>query len=318
MHFWHGFTNDLFVMPIDITIKYAELPNGLTYFYQHWIPQSPPALVVYVHGLGDHIGRYQHLVNRLANDGLAVALYDQRGHGRSEGRRGHVGRFSDWVEDLAGFVQFSASAVPPDTPLFLIGQGLGALVAINYVLTHAVNVGGLVTISAALKPMVRIPGWKRRAGEKVARFLPWLTLEDGVRPSDLTREISEVEAVAGDSLYHTRVSLAAGQEIERYVALLGGVPHRMHEPFLMLAGTGDRISDPQASSWFTARAQSLDKGCKIYDGMYHDLLHDIGWEVVLGDLESWILDRAGLTVPSEQYRLSGRGETWQNISRVRR
>ena len=86
----------------------------------------------------------------------------------------------------------------------------------------------------------------------------------------------------------------------------------------MLAGTGDKISDPQASSWFTARAQSRDKCCKIYDGMYYDLLHDIGREGVLGDLEGWMLERAGPTAPSEQYQLSGRGEAWQNVSRAQR
>jgi len=304
---------------MDISIKYATLPNGLQCFYQHWIPENPVALVVYVHGLGDHIGRYSRFVTSLTKEGLAVALYDQRGHGRTEGRRGHVDRFGQWVEDLAAFVQFSSSAVAQETPVFLVGQSLGALVAINYVLTHAAKISGIVTVSAALHPTVKIAGWKRRVATKLSAVAPWMTIETGVRFLDLARELTEVEALARDPLFHTRLSIAAGLEIERNIGLVGGMPHRLHEPLLMLAGTADRVCDPQASSWFTARASSIDKNCKVYDGMCHDLLHDTGWQDVATDVRNWISERARqISAHSGQYHLGGRIEVWQDDSHVQR
>ena len=125
---------------MNISIKYARLPNERVCFYQHWIPSDPRALIVFIHGLGDHIGRLSPFVSRMTKKGFACALYDQQGHGRSDGRRGHVESFSDWVNDLAGFVQFSQTTVPVETPLFLVGQSLGALIGINFLLTHTVPV----------------------------------------------------------------------------------------------------------------------------------------------------------------------------------
>ncbi|MBN1283531.1 MAG: lysophospholipase [Proteobacteria bacterium] len=306
-------------MPMDIAIKYTRLQNRLTHFYQHWMPADPLALVVYVHGLGDHIGRYSRLVTSLTSANLAVALYDQRGHGRSDGRRGHVEGFGNWVEDLAAFVQFSAERQRPEIPVFIVGQSLGALVAINYVLTHATRVAGLVTISAALHPTVTIPRWKRGLATRLKPIAPWMSIDSGVRIPDLTSVVPEVEALSSDPLFHTRLSISAGLEIERNVGLIGGMPHRIHEPLLMLAGTADRICDPQASSWFTARASSIDKGCKVYEGMRHDLLHDHGWEEALLDIRDWIAERAGMIAAhGGQYHLGGRIEVWQNVSHGQR
>ncbi len=306
-------------MPMNISIKYATFSGGIKHFYQHWIPADPQALVVYVHGLGDHCGRYSRLVQAFSDAGIAVAMYDQRGHGLSEGRRGHVERFNEWVEDLAAFVQFSSSAVSIETPIFIVGQSLGALVSINYVLTHAARIAGLVTISAALQPTVNIPGWKRKIATRLNAVAPWFTIQNGVKFADLTMEVEEVEALVRDPLFHTRLSIAAGLEIERNVGLVGGMPHRLHEPLLMLAGTADRVCDPQASSWFTARASSVDKACKVYDGMSHDLLHDHGWQEVARDMRDWISERARMiSAHGNQYHLGGRIEVCQDASHAQR
>jgi alpha-beta hydrolase superfamily lysophospholipase len=302
-------------MLMDIAIKFEKFPSGLVHFYQHWIPKDPPACVVFVPGLGDHIGRYSRLVDSLSGAGLAVALYDQRGHGLSEGRRGHVARFADWVDDLYNFVQFTYTRIPQDTPLAIAGQGLGALIGINFVLAHALPVCGVVAVSPWLKPFARTPDWRRRAHARMSRFVPWMTVGDGIRPADLTRDVSEVELISADPLFHGRMSLRAAQEIERNVGLIGGMPHRLHEPLLMLAGTADRVCDPQAASWFTARSSSADKDCRIYDGMYHDLLHDAGWQTVVADMTRWICERAGLAEgANDQLELGSRGEVWQNVS----
>ena len=144
-------------MPIDISIKYARLPNGLVYFYQHWVPENPKALVVFVHGFGDHCGRHDAFLKRMVSEGFACAAYDQRGHGRSEGKRGHVDAFADWVEDLGSFINFSLSKVPDGTPIILVGYSMGALISVEYILTNAQPVAGMVSIAGAFAPVLRIP-----------------------------------------------------------------------------------------------------------------------------------------------------------------
>lgn len=302
-------------MPMTIAIKYARLPHGLVYFYQHWMPERPRALVVFLHGLGDHIGRYGAFVARMTGAGFACALFDLRGHGRSGGRRGHVERFADWVEDLAGFIPFSQTNLPPETPLFLVGTSLGALIGINYLLLHAGPVEGMVALSAAIAPTVDIPAWKREVARRAARFLPIWAIDDGVRIDDLTRDAGERAVLEADPFFHRRVTIGAAQEIERNLELVMAMPHRIHTPMLMLAGEEDRVCDPDGTRRFAMRLSSPDKGCRCYPGMAHDLLHDLGHEEVLADIETWIGERSDVRAAADrQFTLSRRETLWEDVS----
>lgn len=302
-------------MSMTIAIKYARLPHGLIYFYQHWIPKRPRALVIFVHGLGDHIGRYSVFVSRMAQAGFGCAMFDQRGHGRSEGRRGHIERFADWVNDIAGFVQFSEIGVPEGTPLFIVGYSLGALIGINYVLMHALPVDGMVTLSAAIVPTVGIPTWKKKIGKKIARFFSELSIDNGINIADLTHDEKERAALEADSFFHRRITLGAAGEIERNLELVMAMPHRLHLPMLMLAGAKDRICDPEGTRRFAMRLSSTDKRYRIYPGMSHDLLHDVGWENILEDIISWISERADKRPKaSRQIALHRREILWEDVS----
>lgn len=304
-------------MPVNITARFARLPHGLEYYYQHWIPENPRALIVFVHGLGDHIGRYSRIVNRFVELQCACALFDQRGHGQSEGKRGHVNRFADWVDDLASFVHFSRSEVSPDIPVFIIGSSLGAVISINFLLTHATPISGMVTLSAALAPTIQIPEWKEKLGQRLARFLPQFTIDNGIRIEDLTRDEAELAALAGDKLFHRSVTLGAGQEILQNISLTNNLAFRIHAPFLMLAGEGDRVCNPAATVSFSKSLSSSEKTYHIYPGMYHDLLHDVGKEQVIEDVAGWTMEMLRRTAPlGKQYALNRRETIWENVSQL--
>jgi acylglycerol lipase len=302
-------------MSVDITVKYARLPNGLVYHYQHWIPQDPIALVVIVHGLGDHIGRFGKLVQRLTAEGLACALYDQRGHGRSQGRRGHVERFMDWVDDLASFVHFSASMVPEGLPAFILGHSLGGLIGINYLLVHALPIDGMVAVAPALRPTVRVPAWKIKWYARLARFFPEVAVANGIRFSDITNDPDAVAALAKDPLFHQRLTLWGGLEILRNLERLHEYPHRIHVPMLVLTGSEDRVVDPRETERFFEQLASEDKQYRCYPGMYHDLFHDVGGGEVLDEIALWIADRARHAAPRDrQYHLHRRETIWEDAS----
>lgn len=268
-----------------------------------------------VHGFGDHIGRYGHLVSRLAGAGLACALFDLRGHGRSEGRRGHVDRFVDWVNDLASFIHFSETRVPEGTPLFIIGVGVGALIAINYILTHLTPVEGIVAISAALRPRVQIPKWKRWMVKKAVGLVPTMSIDNGIALADLTRDEAELSSLSSDSLFHRRITIGTALEIEKNLELIVAMPCRIHLPMFMLVGGDDRICDPHGTRQFALHLSSSEKVCQIYPNMYHDLLHDMGREKVLEDVEKWIFSRVQEPLSSNRQVLLTRRKTlWENVS----
>lgn len=305
-------------MSIDISIKYARRPGGLVYFYQHWIPADPKALVVFMHGFGDHCGRHDDFIKRIVTNGFACATFDQRGHGRSEGRRGHVDSFADWVEDLGSFIDFSLSKVPDGTPLILAGYSMGALICVEYILTNAQPVAGMVSIAGAFAPVMRVPKWKRRIAERLKGVVPTLAMDTGVARVDLTRDATELEALSQDSLFHSRVTLRSGREIQSKLALLGAIPQRIFTPMLLVTGSADRVCDPEGTLWFAGRLASVDKHFKIYDGMYHDMLHDIGREEVMDDIAGWIATRAADARGTvEQFSLKQGDGIWENVSRPR-
>lgn len=302
-------------MLIDISIRFARLPHGRVYFYQHWLPADPKALVVFLPGLGDHCGRYSELSRQMVENGFAFATYDQRGNGQSEGPRGHLEKFSELVEDLASFVNFSLARVPEGTPLFVMGQSLGAVVAINYLLTHAQPVTGMLLLSPAFVPQIRIPKWQRKIGARLHRILPRLTVSHRVGREAFTRDQEELAKLNGDTLFHDRISIAAGREIFSNLELTGGFPSRIHIPMFLAAGSADSVCDPRATRWFADRLSSVDKQCRMYDGMYHDLLHDIGREIVAADIAEWIRARAAeVKIPKDRYLLKRGEELWENVS----
>lgn len=304
-------------MSMDAVIKFARSPNGRLYFYQQWIPQNARALVIFVHDLGDHIGRYGHLTSRLTQLGFAFALYDQRGHGRSEGPRGHAGRFADLVNDLAGFVRFSRQALPDGTiPLFIVGYGLGALVGLNYLLVNAAQVSGFVSLSASIRHLEEGFGGRLGRFKGLARLWPSLPLTAHPFAAErLLRDPQEIANLGNDPYFHRRVTLGTICEIERRLELVMAMPHRINMPMLMLAGSEDRICDPEGTRHFCMRLSSVDKQYHIYPGMYHDLLHDVGWERVLEDIESWIEGHAqAVPARGRQFLLDRRDSLWENVS----
>ncbi|MFC1874150.1 alpha/beta fold hydrolase, partial [Chloroflexota bacterium] len=73
----------------------------LNLFYQGYLPiGEPKAILLTVHGLAEHGGRYMNVVDYFVPRGYAVYSFDQRGHGQSEGMRGYVEKFSYYIDDL--------------------------------------------------------------------------------------------------------------------------------------------------------------------------------------------------------------------------
>src|SRR4030065_149959 len=110
--------------------------NGLKFFYKVWSPDFPPkAALIIIHGVGEHIDRYKNLVDALVPAGYLLTGYDQRGHGRSEGQRGHINSWNEYREDLRIFLAL-AGKLAPGLPLFLYGHSQGSLEVLEYILHY--------------------------------------------------------------------------------------------------------------------------------------------------------------------------------------
>ncbi len=278
----------------------ALSPEGLSYYYHMLVPDEPLALVVLVHGIGSHAGHLDALVERLTGVGFACALYDQRGHGQSDGTRGYIGHFSEYVYDLSCFVHFATTKFSQDLPVFLIGQSMGGLVALSYLLTHVTPITGLVTLSAALEPTLRISELKKRIGLFLARFFPKLSIKSGLPREWLSRDPNMQAASRNDPFCHSRLTLWGGKEMQAQVDYIKRLAGHLSIPALLLSGSDDKIINPNGTRKLAMRMRSSECTCKIYPGMLHDLVTDINHEQVFHDVIEWLLGQVARQMSPEE------------------
>jgi len=275
-------------MEMNVEMKFTKLANGFQCYYQHWFPENPKALLVMIHGVGDHAGRFNEFVSFLGCRGYACALYDQRGHGLSEGKRGHFSSFEQLLEDLDTFINFTQGIVGKELPLILVGGSLGGLVAFNYLVDHQEKAQGMIAASAAIYPTIPLKGWEKRVVRAVGKAFPSFTIHNKLLWDNMMNDPDEKKSLIDDKLFHRRISFGAAIEIEKRLEYVMTLPHRIYVPSLMLAGSGDQICASQGTRDFTDRLSSSEKECIIYDGMLHDILHDTGRKQVMEDVDGWL------------------------------
>jgi acylglycerol lipase len=262
--------------------------GNLDLYCQRWLPSlSPKAILLVVHGLAEHSGRYSNLADYFAPKGYAVYSYDQRGHGRSEGSRCYVRRFSEYIEDLDRFVGMVRNEHEKEK-IFLIGHSMGATVAVAHAVRHKGKISGLLLSGAALK----VSSTASSALVVMAGILSLLLPKIGVTVLDastLSRDKTVVDAYVKDPLvYRGRICARTGAEL---IKTMRELPPRMHEielPLLIMHGTADRLSDPEGSRMLFGQSGSKDKVLKLYEGFYHEIFNEPKKEQVFVDMESWL------------------------------
>lgn len=266
--------------------RFAGAAGGQIY-WQGWVPEGEAAgVVVLVHGLAEHGGRYAHVGRRLAAEGYASYVADHRGHGRSDGVKGNIDRMSDVVTDLETMIR-SAAGRHPGASLFLFGHSMGGLVALSYLVGRPAELRGAI-LSASALDIDAGPAVQRRAARVLSAVAPNL----GVIQLDATavsRDPEVVRAYDADPLnYRGKTRVRTGAEM---LAAIEGVKAGLGSltlPLLILHGTADRLTAPSGSRLLADRAGSADVTLKLYDGWYHELHNEPEQETVFADIVRWL------------------------------
>ncbi|MFQ5746277.1 MAG: alpha/beta hydrolase [Gemmatimonadota bacterium] len=270
---------------------YLDGVGGLRLFYRAWEITDARGKILLVHGLGEHSGRYRQVASVLNGAGFNVYGLDLRGHGRSQGRRGHVRRFEHLLQDVDRLRRRVCGAKPCGDPVFLLGHSLGGLVALRYMREFACrSLCGAVIVAPFVEIRMPVPGWKLALGRLADRFVPALTLDNGLRREKLFREEDEREAYRTDPLVHRRISARLWAEMRRAAEALRG-PDTGEAHLLFQVPGDDRIVNSRAA---LALASELGEGSEVreYPEAYHDLYHDPLRESALRDAAAWIADRS--------------------------
>jgi len=263
--------------------------DGSRLVLRDWIPSRQAAtetqrpLVLIVHGLGEHSGRYARVATRLNAAGYAVRAYDQYGHGESSGSRGGLAQDLQLVEHL-GEVAAATQASRPGTNFVLLGHSLGGLVVASAVARGLVTPSLLVLSSPALA--VKMAVWQRAAVQWLPRLAPNLTLGNGLDPRILCHDPQVVADYIADPLVHDRICARLGA----FVALEGervrAAASDWSVPTLLLYAGNDLAVDPSGSREFAALAPRDVLQAQCFASMYHEIFNEPDAEPVFTALET--------------------------------
>ncbi len=243
-------------------------------------------VVLLVHGLGEHAGRYEALAQRLNDWGFAVRGYDHFGHGESGGARGALSHPDRLVDDLGDIVESTRTRTPDGLPLLLLGHSLGGLVAASYVAAHPKAVDGLVLSSPALA--TRMTAFQKFLLGVLRDIAPNLRLGNGLRARYLSHDTDVVDAYRSDPLVHDRISARLAAFIaDAGPRVLAQAP-AWEVPTLLLYAGQDLLVDPRGSRQFAAAAPPQVVTSVCFDDLYHEIFNEADPEPVLECLRRWV------------------------------
>ncbi len=267
--------------------------DGVELCQKTWLPDGEPrAVVLLVHGLFDHGGRYAELAEELNRHEYAVYAVDLRGHGKSAGERAWVRRFDDFIDDSQRFLQH-VRACQPGKPVFLLGHSMGGAIVALWAIQRKPPVRGVILSAAATSVGGRVFPVLRHLAALLSLLAPRLRLiRMGAR--NLSRDPAVVEDFRNDPLvFHGRFPVRIGAEILAAARQIHDRAAALELPVLILHGTGDVTTDPAGSRHLFDAASAADKTLKLYDGLYHDLLHEPERRQVTADVIGWLDERSG-------------------------
>ena len=269
---------------------YLRGESGLPIFYSRWRPVgSARGAVLILHGLGEHSGRYRHLVGALHQAGYLVYAHDHQGFGRSGGARCYVQGFHDYLSGVTQILSM-ARKENPGLPFCLYGHSMGGLIGLLY-LMEAPGAADLAVIASPslqshdLSPVNRV---LKRILELTHRVRPQLTFRQRGTLDILSRDWEEVQIAMGDTL---GVPLRSARWVVEFFETMQEVSERAHEvrlPILMMQGLADAVVVPSATQEFFAQVGSEDKSLRLYEGYYHELHNDLGRERPIGAVLDWL------------------------------
>jgi alpha-beta hydrolase superfamily lysophospholipase len=259
--------------------------DGSSLYWQEWIPEGEPrAVIVLIHGLGEHSGRYGHLADRFLAENIAVFTQDNRGHGKTPGGRGVVD-FGKAVDDVGELLD-EARRRYPGVPVVLYGHSLGALLSMTYTVRRRPQIAAQVASAPALDSELREQKVKFTAANLLGGLVPNIVLPTGLDSKGVSRDPVVVAAYEQDPLVHDKGSMGmAKATFSAMDAMM--TQNAFPVPLLIIHGTADRLTVPAASKRFVEQV-SGDVTLIEYDGMYHEPHNEPEQAEVFADVMEWL------------------------------
>ncbi|HNX65741.1 MAG TPA: lysophospholipase [Bacteroidales bacterium] len=253
--------------------------------YTFTASSTPESVILLVHGLGEHAGRYADWATLFNESGVEIRSFDLPGHGLSGGRRGVMPPF-DTIYDLIDEFLSVINVERPGTPVFIYGHSLGGCIVLDYLIKRKPSVRGAIVTSPWIR-LTAAPSKIKVASVKLLRhILPDLTSSSGLNSGHLSHNEAVCKEYANDPLVHDRISLRLFTEAENAAADIIKNAHTIELPLLIIHGRGDLITSPAGSVEVASSAPSAL--LKLWDDGYHELHNEPIREDHFSLIREWI------------------------------
>jgi alpha-beta hydrolase superfamily lysophospholipase len=252
-----------------------------------WRPSQPRAAILLVHGLGEHCRRYDPVAEAFCASGLALLSYDQRGHGRTTGKRGHIPAMERAMDDIEHFLS-ETEARFPGLPRFLYGHSMGGVEVLNYTLSRHPQINGVVCTSPGLATGEPVSRAKLFIGNLLYSLLPDMTMPNGLDFNNLSHDKAVIDAYNKDPLVTPLVSARLGLDLINTGRWVEEHGEDFALPLLLMQGTGDHVVSPAATRRFAARVPSTLIVYREWEGLFHELHNEFERASVLREITTWI------------------------------
>ncbi len=263
-----------------MTVEFDETRDGETQLVRRWPVEAPRAALLIVHGIGEHSGRYRHVGEYLADAGIDVVAYDNRGFGQSGGRRAHIDTFETFLDDIEDHLVERRAL---NTPVVLMGHSLGGLMASTYLVSDRPQPDLAILSSPALA--AEVPRWQRIAAPILGRFVPSLFIKGTPMNGLLSRDEEVEKAYHEDPLVILGATAGLGKAIFETMEETASQLDRIRVPTYVLHGEEDELV-PQAASLPLAELPIVTY--RGWPGLRHECLNEPERFEVLGEIRDWL------------------------------
>lgn len=255
-----------------------------------YLVSDPKAMVCLIHGLGEHAGRYEHVAQFFCENQICFYIIDLRGHGQSEGKRGHSSSFDAMLDDIEELMMYARSEFN-DLPMFLYGHSLGGNLVSNYCLLRNTNeLKGAIVSSPWMTLSQEPPAWKVSLAKKVAGIWPSFTQSNGLIIEELTNDPVVNLAYEKDEMVHDKISVQLFSSAHQQGKWAIAHTDRLKLPLFVFHGEKDAITNPSGSKAFAESRKDLID-FKLYTDTKHEGHNDQKKEMILNDIQSWIEEK---------------------------
>jgi alpha-beta hydrolase superfamily lysophospholipase len=252
-----------------------------------WEPENPPkGVIILVHGLGEHIGRYStHFADHFSNEGFSILTFDLPGHGKSGGKRGHIKDYEDFNKLLSAGISYAKNKYP-SLPIFLYGHSLGGLIVLEYSIQIKSAINGVIVSAPVLDVNEPIPPVKLALAKIMNKISPSFTLDSGLNRNMLSRDKSVIERYNADPLVHGHTSARMGMFIIEKGAFVLNNAKKVSLPTLIMVGSAEGIVSKKAIHDFCEKSDKCSE--KIWTDLYHELHNEPEKMNILKFTTEWI------------------------------